>query len=233
MARTYKQPSLVSGMTVNDILNMDEEAFNKLNLSDMRKVVGRLVSAGNKRLRTFAKYGEKSPAERYINKRSGGAFSTKGKNLNQLKAEYMRAKGFLTAKTGTVKGWRKIKKNEIEKYKILGIEMTEETYDLVWQTYEKLKETDGKVVEKKFKYFVIREIVNRAKKEEHTIESLTESMRADLDELYEKMKNNEIDVEGTESDPSSFFERVGENVVEKVEQVAEKVAGLVSKVIPK
>ena len=43
MARTYKQPSLVSGMTVQDILNMDNATFNKLTESEMRKGVGRLV----------------------------------------------------------------------------------------------------------------------------------------------------------------------------------------------
>ena len=39
MARKYKQPSIVSGMTIQDILNMDIDTFNKLNTSDMRKVV--------------------------------------------------------------------------------------------------------------------------------------------------------------------------------------------------
>ena len=58
MARTYKQPSIVSGMTIQDILNMDNKTFNSLNTSDMRKVVGRLVSAGNKRLRSFERAGE-------------------------------------------------------------------------------------------------------------------------------------------------------------------------------
>ena len=111
MARTYKQKSIVSGMSVKDVLNMDINTFSSLNLSDMRKVVGRLVSAGNKRIRTFEKAGENSPALRYINK-SGGKFSTKGKNLNELRREYARAKGFFESKTGNIKDWRKIK-NEL------------------------------------------------------------------------------------------------------------------------
>ena len=73
MARIYKQPSLVSGMTVQDILNMDNTTFNKLTESEMRKVVGRLVSAGNKRLRSFERAGESSPATRHGEK-SGGVF---------------------------------------------------------------------------------------------------------------------------------------------------------------
>lgn len=210
MARTYKQPSIVSGMTVNDILNMDEEAFNKLNLGDLRKVVGRLVSAGNKRLRTFEKYGEKSPAERYINKRSGGKFSTKGKNLAQLRSEFMRAKGFLTAKTGTVKQWRKIKQKEINELNRMGIPMDNDTYDLVWQTYNKLKEQDKSVTEKKFRYEVLKEITKRILKSKGkpTPETISRNIKKDLTKIYEKMKENEKETDGT----SSFFEKESEDL---------------------
>ena len=46
MPREYKQQSVVSGMSVQDILNIDNSIFNSLTESDLRKVVGRLVSAG-------------------------------------------------------------------------------------------------------------------------------------------------------------------------------------------
>ena len=150
MERVYKQPSLVSGMSVQDILNMDNATFNKLTASEMRKVVGRLVSAGNKRLRSFERAGESSPATRHAAK-SGGAFSTKGKDLNALRAEYTRAKNFLQAKTGTRRGWTKTKRETIEGLRKQGVEMSEKQFDEVWKAYEDLKELSPEVANRGLK----------------------------------------------------------------------------------
>lgn len=201
MARTYKQPSLVSGMTVNDILNMDEEAFNKLNLGDLRKVVGRLVSAGNKRIRSFEKSGAFSPAYRQVT-RSGGAFSTKGKNLNQLRAEYVRAKSFLTAKSGSKREWEKIKHKEINTLRKMGIDINEQTFDKFWKTYERLKESSPEVGEKKFKYEVLKEISRRTKKGQ-SIRKISNDIQKDLTKVYERLQEAESETTGT----ASFFEK--------------------------
>lgn len=223
MARTYKQPSLVSGMTVNDILNMDEKAFNKLNLSDMRKVVGRLVSAGNKRIRSFEKSGASSPAYRQVI-RSGGAFSTQGKNLNQLRAEYMRAKSFLTAKSGSKREWEKIKHKEINTLKKMGIDIDEQSFDKFWKSYEKLKETSPEISEKKFKYEILKEIGRRTRKGQRS-GRIVDAIQKNLTQIYERVQETEEIASGV----SSFFEQAGE----AVGNVAEKVASVVSKVIPK
>lgn len=206
MARTYKQPSLVSGMTVNDILNMDEEAFNKLNLGDLRKVVGRLVSAGNKRIRSFEKSGASSPAYRQVT-RSGGAFSTKGKNLNQLRAEYVRAKSFLTAKSGSKREWEKIKHKEINTLRKMGIDINEQTFDKFWKTYERLKESSPEVGEKKFKYEVLKEISRRTKKGQ-SIRKISNDIQKDLTKVYERLQEAESETTGT----ASFFETTGEDL---------------------
>lgn len=206
MARTYKQPSFVSGMTVNDILNMDEEAFNKLNLGDLRKVVGRLVSAGNKRIRSFEKSGASSPAYRQVT-RSGGAFSTKGKNLNQLRAEYVRAKSFLTAKSGSKREWEKIKHKEINTLRKMGIDINEQTFDKFWKTYERLKESSPEVGEKKFKYEVLKEISRRTKKGQ-SIRKISNDIQKDLTKVYERLQEAESETTGT----ASFFETTGEDL---------------------
>ena len=66
--KKYKQPSLVSGMSITDILNMDITDFNKLGFKNLKLVVGRLVSAVNKRLRRFEKKGIRTPATRSLMK---------------------------------------------------------------------------------------------------------------------------------------------------------------------
>lgn len=182
MLKTYKQPSIVSGLSVSDILNMDISKFNSLNQSDLKKVVGRLVSAGNKRLRTFERMGESSPATRYV-MRSGGVFSTKGKNINELRAEYARAKGFLQSKTGSQKGWKKVKKETSDALKKQGVNVTPEQLTKVLETYEDLKEIDPSVTNKNMKYKVLNEISEMV--DDYDVNNIIEIMRNRMTEIYE------------------------------------------------
>lgn len=201
MARTYKQPSIVSGMTIQDILNMDIDAFNKLNTSDMRKVVGRLVSAGNKRLRSFERAGESSPATRHVAK-SGGVFSTKGKDLNALRAEYTRAKNFLQAKTGTRKGWKQVKNETIQGLKKQGVEMTESQFNDVWTAYEDLKELSPEVANRGLKYAVLKDVADMVTGADKSADEIATALHKNLSQIYEEQARLNNDVDGV----SGFFE---------------------------
>ena len=201
MARKYKQPSIVSGMSVQDILNMDINTFNKLNTSDLKKIVGRLVSAGNKRLRSFGRAGESSPATRYVEK-SGGAFSTKGKDLNALRAEYTRAKNFLQAKTGTRKGWTKIKRETIKSLRKQGVEMSEKQFDKVWRAYEDLKELSPEVANRGLKYSVLKDVADMATDERKSADEIATSLNENLSRIYEEQAGLNNGVDGV----SGFFE---------------------------
>ena len=201
MARVYKQPSLVSGMSVQDILNMDNSTFNKLTASEMRKVVGRLVSAGNKRLRSFERVGESSPATRHV-ARTGGAFSTKGKDLNALRSEYMRAKNFLQAKTGTRKGWAKTKRETIEGLRKQGVEMSENLFNDVWQAYEDLKELSPEVATRGLKYSVLKAVVDMVTGENKSADEIATALHENLSRIYEEQAGLEYGAGGV----SGFFE---------------------------
>lgn len=201
MARTYKKPSIVSGMSVQDILNMDIETFNKLNASDLRKVVGRLVSAGNKRLRSFERAGESSPATRHVEK-SGGAFSTKGKDLNALRAEYTRAKNFMQAKTGTRKGWKQVKKETIQGLRKHGVEMSESQFEDVWTAYEDLKEISPEVANRGLKYSVLKDVADMVTNTDKSADEIATALHENLSEIYEEQAGLDNGVDGV----SGFFE---------------------------
>lgn len=201
MARAYKNKSIVSGMSINDILNIDNEVFNRLTESDMRKVVGRLVSAGNKRLRSFERAEEKSPATRHIN-RSGGVFSTKGKTLNELRAEYVRAKNFLTAKTGTRRGWKQVKKATIKSLNKRGIMLAEFQFDLLWDAYEDLKELSPDVANKNLKYRVLTDISDMMVDDSKTAEEIATELHNQLSEIYEEQAEIDNEFDGV----SGYFE---------------------------
>lgn len=201
MTRTYKQPSFVSGMSVQDILNMDINTFNKLNTSELRKVVGRLVSAGNKRLRSFERAGESSPATRHVEK-SGGAFSTKGKDLNALRSEYTRAKNFLQAKTGTRKGWKQVKKETIAGLKTQGVDMKESQFDDVWKAYEDLKELSPEVANRGLKYSILKDVADMVTDADKSAEEIATTLHENLSEIYEERAGLNNGVDGV----SGFFE---------------------------
>lgn len=201
MARIYKQPSIVSGMSVQDILNMDNATFNKLTESEMRKVVGRLVSAGNKRLRSFERSGESSPATRHVEK-SGGVFSTKGKDLNALRAEYTRAKNFMQAQTGSRKGWTKTKRETIEGLRKQGVEMSEKQFENVWKAYEDLKELSPEVANRGLKYSVLKDVANMVTDENKSADEIATALHENLSQIYEEQARLDHDVDGV----SGFFE---------------------------
>ena len=201
MTRKYKQPSIVSGMSVQDILNMDINTFNKLNTSDLRKVVGRLVSAGNKRLRSFERAGESSPATRYVAK-SGGVFSTRGKDLNALRSEYTRAKNFMQSKTGTRKGWKQVKKEKISGLKKHGVEMTESQFDEVWTAYEDLKELSPEVANRGLKYSVLKEVADIATDTDKSADEIATALHKNLSQIYEEQVGLNNGIDGV----SGFFE---------------------------
>ena len=201
MARTYKNPSLVSGMSVQDILNTDIETFNKLNTSDLRKVVGRLVSAGNKRLRSFERAGESSPATRHVEK-SGGVFSTKGKDLNALRAEYTRAKNFMQSKTGTRKGWKQVKKETIQGLRKHGVEMSESQFENVWTAYEDLKEISPEVANRGLKYSVLKDVADMVTNTDKSADEIATTIHENLTEIYEEQAGLNNGVDGV----SGFFE---------------------------
>lgn len=201
MVRKYKQPSIVSGMSVQDILNMDIDTFNKMNTSDLRKIVGRLVSAGNKRLRSFERAGESSPATRHVAK-SGGAFSTKGKDLNALRAEYTRAKNFMQAKTGTRKGWKQVRKETIKGLKKQGVEMSESQFDDVWKAYEDLKELSPEVANRGLKYSVLKNVADMVTDTDKSADEIATALHDNLSQIYEEQAGLNNGVDGV----SGFFE---------------------------
>ena len=199
MARTYKNPTIVSGLSVDQILNMDPDQFNKLSLPEMRHVVGRLVSAGNKRVRNVERAGESTPATRRLME-SGGMLSTKGKDLNALKTEYARAKAFLQSRSSTIREWRKIREQTAKELQNKGVDVDVDDLDPVLETYEKLKQIDPNVSSQSMKYVVMKEISNLS--DELDLQERVDYMVGRLQELYEEQEELNNEFEGV----SGFFE---------------------------
>lgn len=110
----------VKGLKIIDILNIDLDAFNKLNEKELRALTSRLVSAGNKRIRRLKEHDINSPALQGLGEEQ--AFSTKlpsdvsnQQKVNKLREEFSRVRNFLTSETSTISGFKKYKDRTISR----------------------------------------------------------------------------------------------------------------------
>ena len=147
--------------TAKQILAMDEKQWLQLSEQEMRKATKILVDVAAKRVKRLEqqipKHGA-SPALAVVDR--GGKFTTKGKNLNQLRQEFMRVKGFLQHYESTVKGFKTVKKRTVKKLKEYGVELTPENELRFWNTYRKYAELDNRTnSDKDFKYTIMREVI--------------------------------------------------------------------------
>lgn len=190
----------VKGKSIQDILNMDVKTFNNLTTPELRKVVGRLVSAGNKRLRRAEKAGITSPAHESV-KESGGMFSAKGKTHEQLKAEFMRAKAFLKSPTSTQKGAKKFAKDMAKRLKEKGVEgVSESNVVEVIKRIHDMKEDIPQFADIMYKDST-KKIYEKYRKGKISFDEMNEMLKAESESAYEKKQEQSADV-----DVSRFFE---------------------------
>lgn len=192
MARSYKKQSVVSGLTVSQILKMPESKFKKYSLSDQRAIVSRLVSAGNKRLRTFEKYGVESPTVIDV-MRSGGKFSTKGKtNEGALLRELTRARSFLRNPMSTLKEWRKIESKMYESLRERGYDIDKDKMSTLANVLGKLSRERNLTISER--YNVIGQVDSILGDNEHaTVNDIVKTIEKQLDKIYKSTQEDYID----------------------------------------
>lgn len=184
-------------MTTSELLNLSSVEISKLKKPQLRKIVQILASTANKRLKRLHEKVISTPASRYANK--SGKFSTKGKNINQLRAEYIRAKNFLQSKTSTLKGYKKFKKEVQKNLSEKGINISSDNLDQIFNIYEKLKDINPSVAEKNLKYITLQEI-NEELKDGQTEDEILNRINDNLSQMYEQ----EMELEDYDS-ISDFF----------------------------
>lgn len=179
-----------TGFTVQDILNMDEFALTHLDEKQLRPIVRQLADAANKRIKAMEKSGEKSPAYRGVMK-SGGKFSTGGKDYSALQKEVSRELRFLKHKTSTLSGWKKVKEETAEKIEQFGFSLEKEEWSDFWDAYDKLSELDPDVKLESIKYDVFKEIHSRMDDKSKSPEDIATGMKKEVKRLYEERKRTE------------------------------------------
>lgn len=184
-------------MKVNDIINLDVEELLKMNKDDLTSAIKSAHKIAAGRITRMEKSGNKSVPIK--NLKEHGNFEYEGMNTNQLRGELTRAKNFLNTKTSTITGLKKVKR---DLFKCVGGELTQSQEDILWETYNKMVETNKALLYGKnsasdqLQKFLRNEIVE---KENNDGESLVEKSQKLLDEIYleqqAKLFTNDIKIE--------------------------------------
>lgn len=143
----------VGGKSIQDIMNITKGDFLSFDISSQRKIVGRLVSASNKRARRVLASGREITLKSYVKK---GKFSVKGLNTaEELWKEQERATEYLSRKTSTLRGIKEVEEelksspiiyrvDEKAPGGVIGLEFSDYE-DLetgkVWEAFEKVLAT--------------------------------------------------------------------------------------------
>lgn len=131
--------------SVKETLDLPLSRIMSMSKNELRLAVQQLSMESNKRLAYFKKRGISTPATAYI-KNNGGKFTSKNKDLTQLRAEFQRAKGFLESETGNIKGYRawetRVANTLAENTGIDYNSLTELQKRKFWDAYAKLEELD-------------------------------------------------------------------------------------------
>ena len=190
----------VKGLKISDITSMDWEQLNKLSAQDLKSLTNRLVSASNKRIRRLEKTerGKSSFAYQSVEER-GRKFSTRGKNVNQLKQEFKLAKQFLGYKTSTVKGWKEYRTKVEQRtgYATEGesVNWSERTWSKYWKVYRRFEETHGGTYKKGDSDRIqqmLTEIMKSSDKRK-SADSFQKMIEDEYQDMYESEEYDDID----------------------------------------
>ena len=169
---SYKQ---YMDLSAREVASMTEKEMRAA-VRSMQKVVGARMSR-------LTKGGYQSQAARYMEER--GKISTKGKDLNQLRAEFKRAKTFLQARTSTVTGVKKVMTEYTKGLQDAGISVTKGQAAQIFQAIDKIKTSDPKAAGKGMKYALARAMSMEAD-DGKSAEDYAMQFGEKLDEIYQE-----------------------------------------------
>lgn len=190
-------------MSIKDILSMGLNEFNKLKENQLRSLTNKLVSAANKRVRRFEAAGQKSPALSKVEQE--GIFSTRNKSFNELRQEFARTRRFLQSETGNIRGAKRVQNQVINNLNRSGVSITRDQYNIFFDAYEKLKQQNPEVAERRFKYMAMKEISDRINDDTDPA-AIAEALANDFNSIYEATEEQEQDAYAI----SEFFETDGD-----------------------
>lgn len=197
----------LTGKSVNDLVHLSATQIKGYDRQNLARIVTKLNSAANKRVTRLEKAGYNTPAMRAAKVDKGQRFSVAGKNLKQLRAEYIRVSNFLKSETSTKKGYKgflkKIQKAFSDKGVKIGGKGGTDTQDFIQtetKIYDWLKEKCPIIEESGYKYDAMRMISEYVSHGNLSESSIKRRMAKWVKEVYEEEQRKR------NIDTSNFFD---------------------------
>lgn len=208
MARIINKTKVnLIGKSVNQLVHLSATQIKGYDRQNLARIVTKLNSAANKRITRLEKAGYNTPAMRAAKVDKGRRFSVAGKNLKQLRAEYIRVSNFLKADTSTKRGYKsflkKIKKAFNDKGVKIGGGGVADTQDFIQKEtkiYDWLKERSPIIEESGYKYEAMKMISEYVSRGNLSESAIKRRMAKWVKEVYEEEQRKR------NIDTSNFFD---------------------------
>ena len=197
----------LTGKSVNQLVHLSATQIKGYDRQNLARIVTKLNSAANKRVTRLEKAGYNTPAMRAAKVDKGQRFSVAGKNLKQLRAEYIRVSSFLKADTSTKKGYKgflnKIQKAFSDKGVKIGGKGVTDMQDFIQKEtkiFDWLKDRNPIIEESGFNYEAMKMISEYVSQENLSESAIKRRMAKWVKEVYEEEQRKR------NIDTSNFFD---------------------------
>lgn len=197
----------LTGVSIDQLVHLSASEIKGYDRDNLARIVTKLDSAANKRITRLEKAGYNTPAMRAAKVDKGQRFSVEGKNLKQLRAQYIRVSLFLKSSTSTKRGYKKFLKNMKDAFDKSGVKIgdgsTKEVQDFIdkeTKIYDWLKEKKPAIEESGYKYEAMKMISEYVDQGNLSELAIKRRMKKWVKEVYkEDQKKRNIDT-------SNFFD---------------------------
>lgn len=197
----------LTGKSVNDLVHLSATEIKGYDRDNLARIVTKLDSAANKRLVRLEKAGYSTPAMRAAKIDKGQRFSVKGKNLKQLRAQYIQVSNFLKSETSTKKGYKRFLKNIQKAFSDRGVKIdgkgdidTQDFIQKETKIYDWLKEKSPIIEESGYKYEAMKIISEYVSQDNLSESAIKKRMAKWVKEVYEEEQRKR------NIDTSNFFD---------------------------
>lgn len=196
----------LTGKSVEELAHMSASEVKSYDRSNLARIVTKLNSAANKRLKRLEQSGYSTPAMRAAKVGNGKKFSVAGKSLKQLRAEYIRVSNFLKAETSTKKGYKNFLGNIKKTFKNRGVKIqggpkeTQDFIDIETRIIDWLKERNPLIYESGYKYEAITKINDYLSNGNLSELAIKRRLNKWLEKTYEQQQRD------SSIDTSNFFD---------------------------
>ena len=197
----------LTGVSIDQLVHMSASEIKVYDRDNLARIVTKLDSAANKRIARLEKAGYNTPAMRAAKVDNGQRFSVKGKNLKQLRAQYIQVSNFLKSETSTKKGYKsflkKMKKSFSDKGVKIGRGTDKDVQDFIQKEtkiYDWLKERNPIIEESGYKYETMKIISEYVSQDNLSESAIKRRMAKWIKKTYEEEQKQKY------IDTSNFFD---------------------------